>query len=125
MSEWRIIRSATTGEIVLPRARWCVSFWCNLRGLQFVRRLPEDEGLLFARASESTVETAIHMLFMFFDIGVVWLDAAGTVVDAKLAKPWRPYYAPRAPARYFIEANVSLLERVAIGDRLIFDEAAH
>jgi uncharacterized membrane protein (UPF0127 family) len=63
------------------------------------------------------------MFFMLFSIGVVWLDDGGRVVDAQLAKPWRPAYAPRAPAKYFIEANPSILQRVKIGDALRFDEA--
>jgi len=46
------------------------------------------------------------------------------VVDAKLAKPWRPYYAPARPARYLIEAPPSLLERVTVGERLTFDGLA-
>jgi uncharacterized membrane protein (UPF0127 family) len=62
------------------------------------------------------------MFNMFFSIAVVWLDAQGRVVDKKLAKPWRPAYAPRKPAQYYLEANVDVLERVAIGDLLQFDE---
>jgi len=51
-----------------------------------------------------------------------WLDASGKVVDKKLAKVWRPAYAPVAPAQYFLEANTELLERVQVGDILRFDE---
>lgn len=119
----RIIRNQTTGQVVLRRARWCASAWCHFKGLQFVRHLPEDEGLLFVRGSESVAATTIHMFFMFFDIGVVWLDSRGVVVDKKYAKVWRPAYAPRAKAQYYLEANPSLLEKVSIGDILRFDEA--
>ena len=122
MSQYRILRHAGTGEIVLARARWCASHWCHFKGLQFVRYLPEDEGLLFVRDSESITATSIHMFFMFFDIGVVWLDAQGVVVDKKLARVWRPAYAPQRKARYYVEANPSILERVQIGDLLTFDE---
>ena len=61
---------------------------------------------------------------MFFSIGVIWLDAEGRVVDKKLAKPWRPMYAPAKPAQYYIEANPSILDKVAIGDMLVFSESA-
>jgi uncharacterized membrane protein (UPF0127 family) len=64
------------------------------------------------------------MFFMFFSIGVVWLDASGKVVDQCLAKPWRPAYAPSVPAQFFVEANPSLLKRVRVGDTLRFDEEA-
>ena len=122
MSEYRVIRNATTGKIILTRAEWCASTWKRFRGLQFRLTLPEDEGLLFVYTRESIAATAIHMFFVFMSIGVIWLDASGKVVDKKLAKPWRPYYAPRTKAQYFIEALPSVLERVNMGDVLKFDE---
>lgn len=122
MSQYRILRHVGTGSVVLARVRWCSSFWCHFKGLQFVFSLPDDQGLLFVTPSEGRIHTAIHMFFMFMSIGVVWLDRSGRVVDKRLAKPWRPSYAPSAPAQYYIEANPDILERVAIGDVLRFDE---
>lgn len=87
----------------------------------FRRSLPPDEGLIFVRRGMSVVNTSIHMFFCFFPIGVVWLDSDLKVVDAKLARPWRPSYAPKAPAQYFVEANPSILEHVSEGDQLAFD----
>jgi uncharacterized membrane protein (UPF0127 family) len=121
MTDHRVIRNAETGAVVLDRARWCERYWCRLRGLMFRRALPEDEGLIFVYGSESIINTSIHMLFMGFAIAAVWLDREGRVVDRALAKPWRLAYAPRAAAQYVIEARPSLLDRVAIGDRLTFD----
>ena len=121
--QWRILRNTQSGEIVLGRVRLADNFWSRFRGLQLVNGLPDDEGLLFVGSSESRANTTIHMFFMLFSIGVVWLDASGKVVDTCFAKPWRPAYAPRLPAQYFIEANPNLLERVKIGDILRFDEA--
>jgi uncharacterized membrane protein (UPF0127 family) len=121
---WRILRNADTGAVILARVKWCESFWCHFRGLQLVPRLPDDEGVLFVSKREGRTHTTIHMFFMLFSIGVVWLDATGKVVDKSFAKPWRPAYAPGSPAQYFIEANPSLLDKVQIGDQLRFDEAA-
>ena len=103
------------------RARLCDTFLCRLRGLTFRRSWPEDEGLLFVESVESRVATSIHMFFVFFSIGVVWLAADGTVVDAKLAKPFRPYYASRAPAKYYLEGTPALLSWVQIGERLTIE----
>lgn len=122
MSDYRVIRNTRTNEVVLGRAKWCQSFWCHFRGLQFVMSLDDDDGLLFVTNRESKAESAIHMFFMFMRIAVVWLDSSGKVVDKKLAKPWRPAYVPQAPAQYYIEANTSLLDRVEVGDVLSFDE---
>lgn len=118
--ERRIINNATQEE-VLAHGKWCVSLWCHFKGLMFRRNLAPSTGLIFVRKSDSIVNTSIHMFFCFFPIGVVWVNGEMEVVDAKLAKPWRPYYASKAPARYFIEAKPDILERVTIGDKLRFD----
>jgi uncharacterized membrane protein (UPF0127 family) len=121
-AQWRILRNVETGEIVLARAKLCKSFWCHFRGLQLVPRLPDSQGLLFVTGYEGKTHTAIHMFFMLFSIAVIWLDASGKVVDKKLAKPWRPMYAPKSPAQYYVESNPDLLDRVNIGDTLSFSE---
>lgn len=120
----RILRNAETGDVILRRARLCINFWEHFRGLQLAPPLPDGEGLLFVTGRENRTQTAIHMFFMRFAIGVVWLDSAGRVVDKTLAKPWRPAYAPRVPAQYFIEAMPAILDRVQVGDVLRFDELA-
>lgn len=109
------------GTLLPLRARLCDTFLCRLRGLTFRRSWPEDEGLLFVESVESRMATSIHMFFVFFSIGVVWLAADGTVVDAKLAQPFRPYYAPRAPAKYYLEGTPALLSRVQVGERLTIE----
>ena len=124
MSKWRVLKQSSGNKVILKRVKLCDNFWTRFRGLQLVRHLPDDEGLLFVTGSESRTNTSIHMFFMFFSIGVVWLDASGKVVDKCFAKPWRPAYAPRSPAQYFVEANPAILDKVEIGDTLRFDEVA-
>ena len=123
MSKWRVLKNSRNGKIILNRVRLCDNFWTRFRGLQLVTHLPDDEGLLFVTGSENRANTTIHMFFMFFSIGVVWLDASGKVVDKCFAKPWRPAYAPKSPAQYFVEAKPGILDKVKIGDVLQFDEA--
>ncbi|MBU0703227.1 MAG: DUF192 domain-containing protein [Chloroflexi bacterium] len=112
----------TRGERVLERVRRCTSFLCRLRGLTFRRALDGDEGLLLVGRRENRADTAIHMFFVFFPIAAVWLDQSGQVVDAQLARPFRPLYVPCAPARDVLEGPPSLLERVQVGDQLRFGE---
>ncbi len=121
MSKYRYIYNVTQDSVVLKKGKWCASYWCHFRGLMFRFNLPDEEGLIFVHKKMSVVNTTIHMLFCFFAIGVVWLDSELKVVDAKLAKPWRPAYAPRSAAQYYIEARPHILERVARGDQLRFD----
>jgi uncharacterized membrane protein (UPF0127 family) len=122
MTKWRVLKQSN--KVILRRVKICDNFWTRFRGLQLVTNLPDDEGLLFVTGSESRANTTIHMFFMFFSIGVVWLDSKGKVVDKCFAKPWRPAYAPKSPAQYFIEARPGILDKVKIGDVLRFDEVA-
>lgn len=110
----------TRSEQLLGRVRLCASFLCRLRGLTFRRTLSDNEGLLLMGHRESRADTAIHMFFVFFPIATIWLDRNGRVVDAQLARPFRPLYVPRAPARDVLEGPPTLLEQVRIGDQLRF-----
>jgi uncharacterized membrane protein (UPF0127 family) len=87
----------------------------------FRRGLAEQDAYLFVERRESVAQTTIHMFFVFFPIAVVWLDRDKKVVDKVLARPFRPYYAPSSPAKYFIEGHPSMLDRVSVGDPLEFD----
>jgi len=113
----------TRGERLLEHVRRCASFLCRLRGLTFRRSLGDEEGLLLVGNRESRADTAIHMFFVFFPIAAIWLDQNGHAVDAKLARPFRPLYVPRVPARDVLEGPPTLLERVRVGDRLRFGGA--
>ena len=110
----------TRGERLLGRVRRCASFLCRLRGLTFRRALGDDEGVLLVGHQESRADTAIHMFFVFVPIAAIWVDRTGRVVDAQLARPFRPLYVPRASARDVLEGPPTLLERVQIGDQLRF-----
>ena len=114
--------NATTGETLARSIVRCDNFWKRGRGLMFRgrRTLADGRVYLFVEGCESVARTTIHMLFVFFPIAVVWLDGERRVVDSALARPFRPFYAPREPAKYYIEGQPSLLERVRVGDQLEF-----
>ncbi len=105
------------------QARYCASFFCRLRGLMFHRPLAAGQGLLLVQKRQNKSDAAIHMLFVGFDLAVVWIDAHRQVVDVKLARRWRLLYAPRAAAQYVLEMPASRLTDFQIGDRLRFDQA--
>ncbi len=102
------------------QAAYCSSFWSRLKGLMFRRYLGADEGILLDEGSESRINTAIHMLFMNFDITAVWINQQNMIVDVKLARKWRLMYAPAAPARYVLEAHPGRLADFQPGDTVTF-----
>lgn len=122
MSTNRQILLGENGRSLLNAAKWCDGFGSKLRGFTFRRHLAESDGLVLVEKKDSRVSTAIHMLFVSFDLGVIWVNDAGEVVDKVLAKPWRLSYTPQSAARYVIELHPSLLEEVAIGDHIQFIE---
>jgi len=113
-----MIKNLTSGQIIATKIKWCDTFLAKGRGLMFRRAIGEDEAFVFAESRENIGLTSIHMFFVFFPIAVVWLDAEKKVVDIKLARPFRPYYAPQRPAQYFVECHPSVMDKVQIGDRL-------
>jgi uncharacterized membrane protein (UPF0127 family) len=102
------------------KAIYCDRFLCRLRGLMFHSRLAPDEGLLLVEARDSRLDSAIHMLFVFMDLGVIWINSGGMVVDTLVARSWRPAYAPRQPARYILEVHPDRLGEFKIGDLVEF-----
>lgn len=67
---------------------------------------------------ESQNGTAIHMMFMRFDICVIWINSSAQVVDKKIARRWRPYYRPNSPAKFILETHVNRYTDFNVGDQL-------
>jgi uncharacterized membrane protein (UPF0127 family) len=117
-----LVHNLSKPEALPIQAGWAVSFWERLRGLTFRRDLAEGEGLLLVESKDSRMDASIHMLMVFMDLGVVWVNSDCQVVDTVLAKSWRPAYFPKAPARYVLEISPRRLKDFAAGDRVRFDQ---
>jgi uncharacterized membrane protein (UPF0127 family) len=122
VSSFRKIIHQESGKTLVEQALWCNTFATKLRGFTFKRKWTAGDGLVLVENSDSRISTAIHMLFVFFDLGVLWVNDAGLIVDTAVAKPWRLSYMPQAPARYVIEAQPAIVNQVAIGDTILFSE---
>ena len=103
-------------------AKYCQSFFCQLRGLMFTSSLPENNGLLLVQGSESRINASIHMMFMRMDLAVIWIDGEYSVVDKVLAHRWKLAYLPKKAAKYVLETGVSNLSDFNIGDKVRFEE---
>ena len=120
MSTYKNIVLGKNGRVLLQKAKWCDNFSSKLRGFTFRRELKMGDGLVLVEKKDSKLATSIHMLFVSFDLAVIWVNDAGEVVDTILAKPWKLSYAPQSPARYVIEGHPDLLKQVQIGDNISF-----
>jgi uncharacterized membrane protein (UPF0127 family) len=116
------IKNLSRPEIGPVRVRYCDTFFCRLRGFMFRRQLDADEALLFVQSRESRLDAAIHMLAVWTDLAVVWINDDHYVVDSCLARRWRPFYMPRRPARYILELAPEKLGVFQIGDGVSIEE---
>ncbi len=112
------IRNASQPSHQPIQAEYCENFYSRFLGLMFRSELKPDSGIVLVESKDSRIDTSIHMLFMRFDIAVVWINSALEVVDAQIARKWQPWLTPAAPARFVLETLPSLLHNFEIGDRV-------
>jgi uncharacterized membrane protein (UPF0127 family) len=86
----------------------------------FRARLEPNEGLLLVQGRDSRLDASIHMLFVPFDLNVVWINSDMQVVGKVIAKPWRLAYFPKRPARYILEIHPERWEEYRTGERVEF-----
>jgi uncharacterized membrane protein (UPF0127 family) len=90
----------------------------------FRKRLEPDDGLLLVQGKhDSRIDTSIHMLFVPFDLTVVWINTDMTVVDKVIAKAWRPAYAPAKPACFILEIHPGRWDDYQVGDKVEIQDA--
>jgi len=115
--------SNQTNQATTPiLAKYCQSFFCQLRGLMFKKSILDDQGLLLVQNSDSKVNSSIHMMFMWMDLAVIWINSEFTVVDRVLARRWKLAYFPKSAAKYVLETGISHLNDFAVGDKVCFDD---
>jgi uncharacterized membrane protein (UPF0127 family) len=117
-----LIRNLTRPEVSPVKPLYADSFLAKLRGLTFRRSLGTEDGLLLVQSGEGRLDSSIHMLGVFFDIGIVWINNARQVVDVCLARCWRPAYFPKRPSRYVLEIHPARLADFQVGDEVAFEE---
>lgn len=107
----------------LPRIKYCDTFLTQLRGFTFRPSLSRNEGLLLVGKRDSRLDSSIHMLFVSFDLAVIWISSDLKVVDKVIAKSWRPAYFSKVPARYVLEIHPDRWGDYEIGDTVQLQDA--
>ena len=105
------------------RIKYCDTFLTQLRGLTFRSHLERDEGLLLVGKRDSRLDSSIHMLFVPFDLSVIWINSDMQVVDKVLARSWRPAYFSKHPAKYALEIHPDRWGDFEPGDGVEFKHA--
>ena len=77
--------------------------------------------MLLVQSRDSRLDASIHMLNVWTDLAVIWINNQGIVVDLCTARAWYPFYMPKQPARYILEMAPTRLSEFAIGDIVSFE----
>ena len=109
----------SSSPFTVVNVKYCDTFLSKLIGLMFSRKLKPDHGIVLVENNETRINTSIHMMFMNYDITVLWLDKQMVIIDKVLARKWVPIYIPKKPAQYVIELHHSKFSEYSIGDKLI------
>lgn len=115
-----MIRNLRSGKVLAQNKVFCKNTFSRARGLMF--HLPlRDTGMIFVFKHD--VLAAIHMLFVFFSIDIIWLNDQQEVVEMKEnILPFTPHISPRIKCRYFIELPKGTIAKTQTqeGDRISF-----
>jgi uncharacterized membrane protein (UPF0127 family) len=88
-------------------------------GLMFTKK-KSDFGLLFVLGKEK--KCPMTMLFVFYPIDIIWVNAKKVVVDCTRAGPFAPHIPHKGLAAYVVEVPVGTIKKAKItpGDVLDF-----
>ncbi|MBU0636014.1 DUF192 domain-containing protein [Candidatus Micrarchaeota archaeon] len=106
-------------QTIMQKVRFANTLWQRFKGLMFLPKKRFDFALIFDFGSETQERASIHMLFVFFFISVVYLDAQKKVVDIKQnLRPGTLFYMPKKKARYLIELPPEKAKEIKLNDTL-------
>ena len=88
----------------------------------FKKKIPDDQGLLLVQSSDSKVNSSIHMMFMWMDLAVIWINSEYIVVDRVFAHRWKLAYFPKSAAKFVLETGISHINDFNIGDKVFFED---
>jgi uncharacterized protein len=111
------------GTVVATEVEMADSVLKKTMGVMFRRHLPPGFAMIFDMGMESRLGIAIHMVFVFVSIDIVFLDRTRTIVDIKhRLRPWIGVALPKKPARYAIElpAGAARQYDMKVGDMLVW-----
>ncbi len=107
----------TTNKTIIKKTIKAYSFFKKFKGLMFENEKKFDYALIFKFNKIGTTINAIHMLFVFFPIQIIYLNENKKVIEINTIKPWTIYYAPKKPAKYLIELPINI-KGIKLSDEL-------
>lgn len=101
------------GELLCEDAEEATNIVQKAIGRMFTLSMPDELGLVFPFEDSDMV--AIHMMFVFYELGAIWVDD-GEVVEARKLRPWIGRHKEKSDT--VIEAHPDKIDQVEAGDKI-------
>ncbi len=107
--------------IVADNAVYKKNVMFKVKGLMFTKPLKHGDAIILESPVEGILETTLHMLFVFYPIDILWLNAEREIVDLRRkVMPFRPWIVPKKAAKYVVEMKSGSAKSLKVGDKLKF-----
>ena len=113
-----MIKNLTKNKIISNNVKYCNNILSRGIGLMFSKK--SNKSLIFNFKNEKIIP--LHMLFVFYPIDVLYLNANKKIVEIKEnLKPFL-FYTPRNKATYVIELPQNAVKnyKISLNDKLEF-----
>lgn len=109
----------TRKKKIIAQVRIADSEFKRFKGLMLESKKRFNYALVFPLGEPGRLRASIHMLFVFFPIDVLWLDARKRVVDKREAlAPFVLNATPKKAAAFIVELPRGKAEKTEINDLL-------
>lgn len=111
-------------KILIKKTKLANTPWLRFKGLMFEKKETFNYALIFDFPFESRISSSLHMLFMNFQVDVIFLNSKKEVVDKVTLKPFGLKnlrginYTPKKAAKFVIEAPVGVNKKIKLGNKL-------
>ena len=113
-----MLYNKTQKKKIIEKVRIAEGFFGKFKGLMFEGGKNFDYALVFDFWAESRISARIHMLFVFFPIDAIFLNAKKEVVDIARLQPFALNYTPKKAAKFVIELRAGKASGIKINDVL-------
>ncbi|MBI2559264.1 DUF192 domain-containing protein [Candidatus Woesearchaeota archaeon] len=112
------IKNLTKRTVIIKKYSFIDDIFSKFIGLMLSKK--QNKGLVFRFDEEKIV--SLHMFFVFYPIGVLFLDKNKTVVDKKENFMPFTFYKPKKKAMYAVELPNGIIKKTKtmIGDKIEF-----
>ncbi len=92
-----------------------------IKGLMFSKKLEKNKGVILDLGIEKErIFSSVHMLFVFQELDIIFLNDKLQIVDKVRLKPFELNYTPKGKTRFIIETNSKIISNLKVGDKLQF-----